>query len=773
VNDGLVVDNEFITTDFNTPVSGDLTDIGDSDLDGNLVASTTPVDGPSNGTIVINPNGTYTYTPNTGFTGNDTIVVQICDDGTPLPVTCLNDTIFILVDLCINNPASDCDGDGVINSTEVADGTDANNPCDLEIASQTVTPSAAWGALDCDNDGLTNDEELTGGTDPLNPDSDGDGVLDGTEVSDGTDANNPCDLLIASQTVTPSAAWGALDCDNDGLTNDEELTGGTDPLNPDSDGDGVLDGTEVLDGTDANNPCDLLIASQTVTPSAAWGDLDCDNDGLTNDEELTGGTDPLNPDSDGDGVLDGTEVADGTDANDPCELLIASQTVTPSAAWGALDCDNDGLTNDQELLGGTDPLNPDSDGDGVLDGTEVADGTDANNPCDLLIASQTVTTSAAWGALDCDNDGLTNDEELTGGTDPLNPDSDGDGVLDGTEVADGTDANDPCDLLIASQTVTPSTTWGALDCDNDGLTNDQELLGGTDPLNPDTDGDGVLDGTEVADGTDANNPCDLLIVSQTVTPSAAWGALDCDNDGLTNDQELLGGTDPLNPDTDGDGVLDGTEVADGTDANNPCDLLIASQTVTPSAAWGALDCDNDGLTNDQELLGGTDPLNPDSDGDGVLDGTEVVDGTDANDPCDLLIASQTVTPSAAWGALDCDGDAILNEDEFGQGSNPLDPCSPNRCEIIIPDAFTPDGDGINDSFVIVGIEQAPDNTIIIYNRWESVVFETSNYQNNWIGTSNVNNTVGGDELPTGVYFYLFDTKTEKYGVMKGYIYLQR
>jgi gliding motility-associated-like protein len=201
--------------------------------------------------------------------------------------------------------------------------------------------------------------------------------------------------------------------------------------------------------------------------------------------------------------------------------------------------------------------------------------------------------------------------------------------------------------------------------------------------------------------------------------------------------------------------------------------LIASQTVTPSAAWGALDCDNDGLTNDQELLGGTDPLNPDTDGDGVLDGTEVVDGTDANDPCDLLIASQTVTPSAAWGALDCDGDAILNEDEFGQGSNPLDPCSPNRCEIIIPDAFTPDGDGINDSFVIVGIEQAPDNTIIIYNRWESVVFETSNYQNNWIGTSNVNNTVGGDELPTGVYFYLFDTKTEKYGVMKGYIYLQR
>jgi gliding motility-associated-like protein len=138
-----------------------------------------------------------------------------------------------------------------------------------------------------------------------------------------------------------------------------------------------------------------------------------------------------------------------------------------------------------------------------------------------------------------------------------------------------------------------------------------------------------------------------------------------------------------------------------------------------------------------------------------------------------LIASQTVTPSAAWGALDCDGDGVLNEQEYEQGSNPLDPCSPNRCDIIIPEAFTPDGDGINDSFEIVGIEQAPDNTIIIFNRWGNVVFETSNYQNNWIGTSNVNMTIGGEELPTGTYFYLFDTKTEKYGVMKGYVYLQR
>ncbi len=545
VNDSPIIDNEFHITDFGVSVSGDLTNLGDADIDGNLVVTVNPIINPTNGSITINSDGTYTYIPNLGFEGNDTIVVQICDDGSPLPAICVNDTIFITVSNCLSNPL-----------------------------------------LDCDNDGLTNDEEITAGTDPLNPDSDGDGVIDGTEVADGTNPTEPCDLLLASQTVVPNAAWGLLDCDTDGLTNDEEITAGTDPLNPDSDGDGVIDGTEVADGTNPTEPCDLLIASQTVVPNAVWGLLDCDTDGLTNDEEITAGTDPLNPDSDGDGVIDGTEVVDGTNPTEPCDLLIASQTVVPNAAWGLLDCDSDGLTNDEEIAAGTDPLNPDSDGDGVIDGTEVADGTN---------------------------------------------------------------------------------------------------------------------------------------------PTA------------------------------------------------PCDLLIASQTVVPNAAWGLLDCDTDGLTNDEEITAGTDPLNPDSDGDGVLDGTEVLDGTDPTEPCDLLIASQTVVPNAAWGLLDCDNDGINNGTEITNGSNPQDPCSPNSCNDIIdvPNAFTPDGDGINDALVITGIEQFPENTLVIFNRWGNIVFEAENYKNDWTGTTNAGIVLGGENLPTGTYYYLLDLKQEEQEIVKGFIYIQR
>jgi len=77
-------------------------------------------------------------------------------------------------------------------------------------------------------------------------------------------------------------------------------------------------------------------------------DPDGDNDGLTNAEETTIGTDPFNSDSDGDGMLDG---------DDP-EPLIP-------------DTDHDGISDADEILAGTDPLNPDSDGDGQNDAVDA------------------------------------------------------------------------------------------------------------------------------------------------------------------------------------------------------------------------------------------------------------------------------------------------------------------------------------------------------------------------------------------------------------------
>ena len=89
---------------------------------------------------------------------------------------------------------------------------------------------------DSDGDGLSDYDEATAGTDPLDPDSDDDGLCDGDEVNvHGTD---PC----------------ACDSDGDGLSDYDEATAGTDPLDPDSDDDGLCDGDEVIRGSDPLSP---------------------------------------------------------------------------------------------------------------------------------------------------------------------------------------------------------------------------------------------------------------------------------------------------------------------------------------------------------------------------------------------------------------------------------------------------------------------------------------------------------------------------------------
>ncbi len=64
--------------------------------------------------------------------------------------------------------------------------------------------------------------------------------------------------------------------------------------------------------------------------------------------------------------------------------------------------------------------------------------------------------------------------------------------------------------------------------------------------------------------------------------------------------------------------------------------------------------------------------------------------------------------------------------------------------------FSPNNDGINDSFVIDGALESPGNKLSVYNRWGLLVFQTDNYQNDWQGTWQ--NT----QLTEGTYFYLFD-----------------
>ena len=98
----------------------------------------------------------------------------------------------------------------------------------------------------------------------------------------------------------------------------------------------------------------------------------------------------------------------------------------------------------------------------------------------------------------------------------------------------------------------------------------------------------------------------------------------------------------------------------------------------------------------------------------------------------------------------------------------------NNCivDFFIPEGFSPNGDGVNDLFVIRGIQNYPNNSFLIYNRWGNKVFEAKPYQNNWDGKSDFGLILSGDELPIGTYFYLLDLGIGS-DVIKGTIYLNR
>lgn len=190
---------------------------------------------------------------------------------------------------------------------------------------------------------------------------------------------------------------------------------------------------------------------------------------------------------------------------------------------GSSDKDGDGLTKSQEKEIGTDPNNPDTDGDGLNDGEEFK--TYFTNPLNP----------------DSDGDSLKDGEEVRNyKTDPNKADTDGDQLSDGDELH-----NYKTDPLIK-------------DSDQDKLSDgDEVLVTKTDPLNSDSDSDTLPDGDEVN-----------LYKTNPLNP-------DSDADGLKDGEEVnMYRTDPLNPDTDGGSVSDFIEVNRGTNPLNPDDDVV-------------------------------------------------------------------------------------------------------------------------------------------------------------------------------------------------------
>ena len=87
--------------------------------------------------------------------------------------------------------------------------------------------------------------------------------------------------------------------------------------------------------------------------------------------------------------------------------------------------------------------------------------------------------------------------------------------------------------------------------------------------------------------------------------------------------------------------------------------------------------------------------------------------------------------------------------------------------------FTPNEDGSNDVFYIKCAENYPNNKLEIYNRYGNLVYKIKGYKNQWKGEANVSGTFSGNVLPTGTYYYIFNTGETTNSSKSGWLYIMR
>jgi gliding motility-associated-like protein len=103
----------------------------------------------------------------------------------------------------------------------------------------------------------------------------------------------------------------------------------------------------------------------------------------------------------------------------------------------------------------------------------------------------------------------------------------------------------------------------------------------------------------------------------------------------------------------------------------------------------------------------------------------------------------------------------------------LTDCTATTENFLIPDGFSPNGDGINETYQIVDVEFLfPNYTLEIYNRYGSLMFKGNVNKPSWDGKNSDSNFINGD-TPTGVYFYVIHYNKDNLSPKQGQLYLNR
>jgi hypothetical protein len=478
----------------------------------------------------------------------------------------------------------------------------------------------------------------------LDSDSDNDGLTDGWEAYYGLKPyDNGTDDLSTIATLDDGIIDNGPDGDPDldGLKNIQEYNLGTNPIDTDSDGDGLWDGWhdappygqydlgelkgevgDIVSGAGGYNTNPAVRDTDRDGLWDGWRDNDGDGywsagdeKGELGDPSLSGvggyGTWPTVTgfDDDGDGKIDEDPIGDPNDRDgdgDTSEPYDDDGDLVPDEDPNGWDSDGDGAGDGYEIYyikdvdwdndGYNSQIDPDSDNDGIRDGNDRY-------------------------YEDSDDDGWCNANDV---------DSDGEGLLDNEEDLNKDGSFDSGETYPTM----PDSDW---DCLND---YQEKRIYLTNALLGDSDNDGLRDGSE----------------------SWEWGSIDIwiDYDGNGEFNNLL------DDDADEDGLIDGDEIEYGADMSNPYsdgDTLNDGQEVhTYHTDPIRVDTDCDGLNDDAEITFWADlgkNWNDNEDGDVDEDGCPLINIIDWDSDGDLIGDGADSIPARY---NDIDGITIFNYD---------------------------------------------------------------------------------------------------------------
>ena len=449
-------------------------------------------------------------------------------------------------------------------------------------------------------------------------------------------------IVEEEERFTNVMEYKANDRDQDGILDGRS----TDPLNADTDADGLIDGIEVMGW-------EILVVNRGVQPTWVTSDpglYDTDADGLSDYAEFSstcnlGGSNASNPDTDSDGLTDLEEAGDNfmwegeAYSTSPCmfdtdndgledgeEVVAGADNFLTHA--NKSDTDDDGLVDGQEVLfvprpfqNPTNPLLNDTDADGMLDGWEmqVKSAEDNTNSHSLWVATST------WERPGCESTQSNSCTMQPGGYVWLNW-LGGFALEPKFQVSEmnltgfqmpSSSLCDGCNGRWALDPSLSSLKDDTFDIDNDTLANGMEAPDrwDTNPVDDDTDGDMLPDGWEVYYSQLAFE--NGLADNETVGVYGARGVMD-----------------PAMADSDLDGIDDGAEDPDNDGLNRSglikryCpgynDTTNSECNIDPDTPDGLRFYENlENYTNFEEMQNGTNPITNDTDGDDWNDGLEV------------------------------------------------------------------------------------------------------------------------------------------------------